>query len=82
MLCATVRGMAQMDLLTAGEARNSRNKREVLAALRAGPKTNVELNAICFRYGARIYELRHEGWTIDKRCTAPGIYLYTLKEHQ
>jgi hypothetical protein len=30
----------------------------------------VELHAICWRYGARLWDLRQEGYTLDKRATA------------
>lgn len=53
---------------------------KVLAALlEAGPRgcTNDELNAICFRYGARIHELRAE-WAIARVGGVGGRYRYIL----
>lgn len=40
---------------------------------------NSELNRICFRYGARLWELKHEdGWLIEKRNVPkkPGLVEY------
>ncbi len=42
--------------------------------------TNIELNRLCFRYGARIHELRREGWNIQRQYERPGIYRYWLAE--
>ena len=42
-------------------------KEKVLRLLESkGSATNVELNAICFRFGARLYELRKEGFDITR----------------
>ena len=41
--------------------------------------TNAELNGICFRYGARLWELKHEeGYIIEKRNVPkkPGLVEY------
>ena len=42
--------------------------------------TNAELNIICFRYGARIFELRSEGWRIDTMCEGVGAFRYVLRK--
>lgn len=45
---------------------------------------NTELNRLCFRYGARIHELRKEGWNIQQECIKPGLYRYWIvheREH-
>jgi hypothetical protein len=61
------------------QKRLSHARQRVLEALREGPRTNVELNKLCFRYGARIYELRHRfGHVITKDRNGPGLYTYTL----
>ena len=56
-------------------------KERILARLQRGPATNRDLNAIAFRYSARIAELRDEGhniaWRAVKGC--PGITLYRLE---
>ena len=44
-----------------------------------GWHTNAELNRICFRYGARLWELKHEdGYIIEKRNVPkkPGLVEY------
>lgn len=53
-------------------------KDRVLARLRQGSATNVELNAICYRYGARIMELRREGYAITKTHQSKGVWIYAL----
>lgn len=40
--------------------------------------TNVELNRICYRYSARIHELRNEGWEIEREYVKPGVHRYWL----
>lgn len=40
--------------------------------------TNKQLNRICFRYGARIFELRREGWNIQKESLGRGLFQYWL----
>ena len=62
-------------------ARRTNARDRVLAALLAAGSagcTNVELNGICFRYGARILELRRE-WVIDKVFADGGVYRYILR---
>ena len=55
-------------------------KEHILARLQRGPATNRDLNAIAFRYSARIAELRDEGhaiaWRAVKGC--PGLTIYRL----
>jgi hypothetical protein len=50
----------------------------VLAALREGPRDSRQLNAICYRYGARIGELRDQGWPIEKKLLNGRIFLYWM----
>lgn len=40
--------------------------------------TNVELNRICFRYTARIHELRKDGYNIQRQYEKPGVFKYWL----
>jgi hypothetical protein len=43
--------------------------------------TNVELNAIGFRYGARLWELRKGGFSIrTERLEAEGLFRFVLVE--
>ena len=54
---------------------------EILAALRlagSGGVSNVELNKICFRFGARIWELRRAGFTIKTTNEGDGVFRSTL----
>lgn len=57
--------------------RRASAKERILARLEQGPALNTELNDICFRYGARILELRRE-WRIVKEPVKAGVYRYTL----
>lgn len=41
--------------------------------------SNRELNSICFRYAARIHELRHDGYVIDCERDKAGLFRYILK---
>ena len=50
----------------------------VLAALQDGPKTNLELVALCQRISGRIFDLRRRGYRITTEPVAPGVYRYTL----
>lgn len=43
--------------------------------------TNRELNNICFRYGARIQELRKDGVEIVTRQVKKGLFKFYLKEY-
>lgn len=58
--------------------RRKTKKSLILAALQRGPQDSRDLNAICNRYGARIYELRGEGHAITKTpvAEAPGQSLW------
>jgi hypothetical protein len=40
--------------------------------------TNVTLNRIAFRYGARLMELRKEGYLISTLYISPGLFRYVL----
>jgi hypothetical protein len=59
-------------------ARLSPQHDAILARLRQGPATNLELEAIAHRFGARLEEIRKAGYTVLKRCIKPGVYEYTL----
>lgn len=57
-------------------ARLSAKQEVVLATLKAGPKTNRQLNAICFSYRQRVSELRDAGYVIDCERGDDGIATY------
>lgn len=62
------------------ESRDTQRRR-VLDLLRAGPKTGNELDRkVGRRFGARIHELRKQGFEIETRRVenGRGDYLYTL----
>lgn len=55
-------------------------KDRILARLRQGSATNIELNAICYRYGARLLELKREGHAWVKEPEGGGVWRYMLAE--
>ena len=65
------------------QRRRASSKSLILAALQAAGSrgcTNLELNDIAFRYGGRIFELRHEGHDIpEPTIEGPGVYRYILR---
>lgn len=58
--------------------RLSRQCETILAMLRERPRTNVELNAVCFRYGARLFELRKAGHRIKSTRLHEGVWRFEL----
>lgn len=56
------------------------NTAKILKLLKAnGSATNRELNTICFRYGARLHELRAEGHIILTERVKEGLYRFVYK---
>lgn len=52
----------------------------ILQLLKAkGRVTNVELNRICFRYSARISDLRREGHIIVSNRVRQGVWEFTYR---
>lgn len=52
-------------------------KQKVLRALQGAGihgLLNSQLNSICYRYGARIFELRREGWDIRQKQVKRGLF--------
>lgn len=47
-----------------------------------GRATNVELNRICFRYGARIHDLRREGHDIVTNRLKAGLYVFIYRGYR
>lgn len=62
------------------QTRRTSARDKVLARLEAGPTTNLELNDLCFRYGARIHELRRQGYDIRGEAVGDGVFIYTLAQ--
>jgi hypothetical protein len=59
-------------------ARHDGSRERVLARLQQGEATNLELAAICLRFGARILELRRAGYPITAEPAGRGVWLYRL----
>lgn len=58
---------------------NAAQRSAVLARLREGSALSSDLNEICYRYSARIFELRKEGLVIAKeRVPDSRLFRYTL----
>ena len=67
--------------MTAPTSKSPAQRERILYLLRSrGPvgATNVELNAICFRYGARIFELRKAGFDIKTRREGETEFRFVL----
>ena len=58
------------------------NQRErILALLQAAGNTgvtNLVLNQICFRFGARIHELRQDCWDIETKAEGESVFRFIL----
>lgn len=50
----------------------------ILRRLKQGRVSNIELNRMCFRYSARIYELREAGYSIQRQYVRHGVWEYWL----
>ena len=61
-----------------GLSRQQRAIYDTLVEARGGWVSSLVLNRIAFRYGARIYDLRLRGVTVDKKPGAHGEYLYRV----
>ena len=60
--------------------RRSNSRDQVLALLQAKRiVTNLELNTVCFRYGARLKELRDQGYDIVTGEKRGGVVVYHFK---
>jgi Helix-turn-helix domain len=56
-------------------------REKIIKALKEAGENGVttkELNAICFRYGARLNELYKMGYVITKELISNGVYKYVL----
>ncbi|HVB55858.1 MAG TPA: helix-turn-helix domain-containing protein [Candidatus Acidoferrales bacterium] len=65
----------------APSSKNPAQRERILALLRARGSagcTNVELNAICFRYGGRIFELRGAGYEIKTIREGESLFRFVL----
>jgi len=65
--------------LGAEAQRHDSARAQVLARLEQGEATNIELNRICYRYGARILELRRAGYPITAEPAGRGVWTYRLE---
>ena len=61
--------------------RLSKADERLLARLRTGPATNVQLVEVCgLRSSARVHDLRQCGYQIKAEHVRGGVWLYTLSE--
>lgn len=51
----------------------------ILARLRQGPATNIELREIAWRYPARVGDLKEAGFRITSRKQDGAVWVYTLE---
>jgi hypothetical protein len=64
-----------------GAGRRPSQRDRILDLLRergSAGATNVELNAICYRYGGRLFELRKCGFTIRTESLGGGLFKFYL----
>lgn len=62
------------------QSRRENNKQRVLERLKKGPADGNELDAIAGRrFGARIHQLKEDGWDIVSEPLTRNLYRYTLK---
>ena len=54
---------------------------KVFARLFRGPATNRELSKIALRFGARVYDLREEGYKIMTEPQGEGVVTYRLLDY-
>lgn len=66
----------------ADKTRLSRQCETILAMLRERPRSNVELNAIAYRFSARIFELRRAGFRIKSTRLEDGVWSFELVEER
>lgn len=65
--------------MTTETVRRASNREKVLQVLQDHKNvTNLQLNEICFRYGARILELRAQGYDIRTGPNRGGVVTYTF----
>lgn len=70
-------------MMTASPATRKPTQRERILALLADRRwhTTAELNEICFRYGARLFEMRRDGYVFDEeRIGAGPLWRWRLVE--
>lgn len=61
--------------------RLSKADERLLARLRTGPATNVDLVPVCgLRSSARVHDLRQCGYQIKAEHVRGGVWMYTLSE--
>lgn len=64
-----------------GEMKESQTSKILKLLKEKGNATNIELNKICYRYGARIHELRQEGYNIISVREKGSIWRFYLGEN-
>jgi len=56
----------------------SNQSKQILDMLRTGERTNLELASVTPRYGARVYDLRKAGHTINVTKINESLFTYAL----
>jgi hypothetical protein len=69
---------ADPSLSEAEKLRMSPQHHAIVARLREGPATNLELGMISQRFGARLHELKKAGFLWSKATVKPGVYRYEM----
>jgi hypothetical protein len=69
-----------MELSTRQHSKTSQTARVLRLLKERGSVTNVEFNdMVCYRFSARIHELRNEGHEIISTREKGGVWRFTLK---
>lgn len=72
-----ITGEASVSSTPDGEAKTTSQTQRILGLLKVKRRaTNLELNRICWRYAARVHELRREGHKILTERLKRGVYEY------
>jgi hypothetical protein len=69
---------ADPTLAEAEKLRMSPQHQTIVARLKEGPATNLELGMICQRFGARLHELKRAGFLWSKKAVRHGLYRYEM----
>lgn len=75
--------MSLLDHFRPRQADKETQTKKILGLLKTKKTvTNYELNQICFRYAARIHDLRSEGYRIVSNHVGGSLWTFVYKGHE
>lgn len=75
--------MSVLDYFRPHQADKETQTKRILKLLKAKKTVaNYELNKICYRYAARIHELRGDGYRIVSNHVGGSLWTFTYKGHE